>query len=64
MNYVGSCGLHAFIRQLTDDVQERNGYTMRFTNGLLNQEGMMNNLIWLVGAVVIVLVILGFFGLR
>lgn len=29
-----------------------------------NMEGDMNSIIWLVGAVVIVLVILSFFGLR
>ena len=28
------------------------------------QERTLNNIIWLVGAVVIILVILGFFGLR
>ncbi len=34
---------------------------MRPTNEM---EHIMNNIIWIVGAVVIVLVILGFFGLR
>jgi hypothetical protein len=32
--------------------------------GIEHQELIMNNIVWLVGAVVIVLVVLGFFGLR
>jgi hypothetical protein len=32
--------------------------------GIVVQETVMNNIIWIVGAVVIVIVILGFLGLR
>ncbi|CAB3801225.1 hypothetical protein LMG28138_04975 [Pararobbsia alpina] len=36
----------------------------RLTKGVELRENVMNNIIWLVGAVVIVLFVLGYFGLR
>jgi hypothetical protein len=37
---------------------------VRFQRSITNGRLQMNNIIWLVGAVVIVLFILGYFGLR
>jgi len=34
------------------------------SSSVFQREQIMNNLIWLVGAVVIILAVLGFFGLR